>query len=148
MTLVHCAIEIDAPPTRVWDVVMDPRRLADWVTIHRRLGDVPRRLERGSTFEQTLHLRGAPVHVTWRVVELDAPRRAVWEGRGPAHSHASIVYALAPTGDGRTQFDYTNEFKAPGGALGAVAGRVLVGALSQREAQRSLQRLKSLLESN
>jgi uncharacterized protein YndB with AHSA1/START domain len=147
MTLVRCAIEIAAPPARVWEVVMDPRRLADWVTIHRRLGPVPARLERGSTFEQTLALRGAPVHVVWRVVDVDEPRRAVWEGRGPAHSHASIVYELTPVGEECTRFEYTNEFKAPGGALGAVAGRVLVGGLSQREAQRSLQRLEQIVGS-
>ena len=146
MTSVHCAIEIDAPPARVWDVVMDPRRLADWVTIHRHLGDVPARLRRGSTFGQTLNLRGAPLHVVWTVVDVDPPRRAVWEGQGPAHSRASIVYELRPGGENATMFDYTNEFRPPGGALGAVAGRVLVGGLSQREAQRSLQRLKQLIE--
>lgn len=147
MTRVHTVIEIDAPPERVWEVVMDPRRLADWVTIHRRLGDVPERLRKGSTFEQTLNLRGAHLHVVWTVVDVDPPRRAVWEGQGPAHSRASIVYELHPQGDQRTRFEYTNEFKAPGGPLGAVAGRVLVGGLSQREAQRSLQRLKQLVES-
>lgn len=146
MTRVHCAIEIGAPPERVWDVVMDPRRLADWVTIHRRLGDVPARLRRGSTFEQTLNLRGAHLHVAWTVVDVDPPRRAVWEGQGPAHSRASIVYELRPDGESGTLFDYTNEFRPPGGPLGAVAGRVLVGGLSQREAQRSLQRLKRLVE--
>jgi uncharacterized protein YndB with AHSA1/START domain len=146
MTLVRCAIEIAAPPTRVWDVVMDPHRLADWVTIHRRLGAVPARLERGTTFEQTLNVRGAHVHVTWQVVDADPPWRAVWEGRGPAHSHASIVYELRQLGDDRTEFRYVNEFKPPGGPLGAVAGRVLVGGLSQREAQRSLARLKQLIE--
>ena len=71
----------------------------------------------------------------------------MWEGQGPAHSRASIVYELRPDGENGTLFDYTNEFKAPGGPLGAVAGRVLVGGLSQREAQRSLQRLKQLVES-
>lgn len=147
MTRVHSAIEIAAPPERVWGVVMDPRRLPDWVTIHRRLGAVPARLRRGSTFEQTLNLRGAHLHVTWTVVDLEEPRRAVWEGHGPAHSRASIVYDLHPIGVDRTQFEYTNEFKPPGGPLGAVAGRVLVGGLSQREAQRSLQRLKQLVES-
>jgi uncharacterized protein YndB with AHSA1/START domain len=146
MTRVSCAIEIGAPPERVWEVVMDPRRLGDWVTIHRRVGDVPRRLERGSTFEQTLNLRGAPLHVMWRVVDVDPPRRAVWEGQGPAHSRAEIVYELQSDGEDGTRFDYTNEFKPPGGPLGAVAGRVLVGGLSQREAQRSLQRLKRLVE--
>lgn len=147
MTRVRTAIEIDAPPARVWEVVMDPHRLADWVTIHRRVDDVPARLERGSTFEQTLNLRGAHLHVVWTVVDVDPPRRAVWEGQGPAHSRASIVYELRPDGERRTIFDYTNEFRPPGGALGAVAGRVLVGGLSQREAQRSLQRLKALIES-
>lgn len=147
MTRVHEAIEIDAPPARVWDVVMDPHRLGDWVTIHRKVGDVPSRLVRGSTFEQTLNLRGAHLHVMWTVVDIDPPRRAVWQGQGPAHSRASIVYELRPDGESGTIFDYTNEFKAPGGPLGAVAGRVLVGGLSQREAQRSLQRLKRLVES-
>jgi uncharacterized protein YndB with AHSA1/START domain len=146
VTRVHTVIEIDAPPERVWAVVMDPRRLADWVTIHRRLGDVPARLRKGSTFEQTLNLRGAHLHVVWTVVDIDEPRRAVWEGHGPAHSRAAIVYELHPDGEARTRFEYTNEFKPPGGALGAVAGRVLVGGLSQREAQRSLERLKRIIE--
>lgn len=145
MTLVRTAIEIAAPQERVWEVLMDPRRLADWVTIHRKLSDAPTRLARGSTFEQTLNLRGAHLHVEWTVVDLDPPRRAVWNGRGPVHSHASIVYELSPNGAG-TRFEYTNEFKTPGGPLGAVAGRVLVGGLSEREAQRSLERLKLLLE--
>jgi uncharacterized protein YndB with AHSA1/START domain len=147
MTRVQCAIEIDVPPARVWEVVMDPHRLGDWVTIHRRVGEVPAQLKRGSTFEQTLNLRGAPLHVVWTVVDVDPPRRAEWNGQGPAHSRASIVYELRPDGESRTIFDYTNEFRPPGGALGAVAGRVLVGGLSQREAQRSLQRLKALIES-
>jgi uncharacterized protein YndB with AHSA1/START domain len=146
MSRVHSAIEIAAPPRRVWDVVMDPSRLGDWVTIHRRVDEVETPLERGSTFGQTLNLRGAHLHVAWKVVDLDPPRRAVWEGQGPAHSRASIVYELRPDGEQGTVFDYTNEFKPPGGPLGAVAGRMLVGGLSQREAQRSLERLKALVE--
>lgn len=147
MTHVQCVTEITVPPEQVWEIVMDPRRLGDWVTIHRDLGDVPARLECGSTFEQTLNIRGAHLHVAWTVVDLDPPHRAVWEGRGPAHSRASIVYELQPLGAAGTRFGYTNEFKPPGGPLGAVAGRVLVGGLSQREAQRSLERLKQLAES-
>jgi len=147
VTLVRSTVEIAAPPERVWAVVMDPRRLADWVTIHRSIGSVPERLQRGSRFEQTLNIRGARVQVEWTVIALEEPRRAVWEGRGPAHSRASIVYELRPAGESSTRFEYTNEFKPPGGALGAVAGRVLVGGLSQREAQRSLERLKLLVES-
>ncbi len=145
MASVHTAIELAAPPEHVWAILMDPRRLADWVTIHRSLGPVPDKLRTGSEFEQTLTLRGAHLHVAWTVAALDPPHRAVWEGRGPAHSRATCIYELAPTADGGTRFDYTNEFKTPGGPLAAVAGRVLVGGLSQREAQRSLERLRQLI---
>ena len=37
MSLVTASIAIDAPPEEVWETVMDPNRLANWVTIHRRL---------------------------------------------------------------------------------------------------------------
>ena len=45
-------------------------------------------------------------------------------------------------------FEYTNEFTPPGGMLGNVASRVIVGAASEREAQNSLRALKRLLERN
>ena len=82
----------------------------------------------------------------WTVAVLDAPRRAVWEGRGPAHSRASTRYELNENADGGTHFDYVNEFRPPGGPLGAVAGRVLVGGVPEREANASLRKLKRLLE--
>jgi hypothetical protein len=37
MTLVTASIDIDAPPERVYDAMLDPARLKDWVTIHRRI---------------------------------------------------------------------------------------------------------------
>ncbi len=37
MSLVTASTRIAVPPAEVWNMVMDPHRLADWVTIHRRL---------------------------------------------------------------------------------------------------------------
>jgi hypothetical protein len=126
---------------------MDPSVLKDWVTIHRSVNDVSSRpLRRGSTMDQVLHLRGVSFRVHWMLVELDAPHRAEWEGQGPAHSRAGIRYELSADGDDATVFDYTNEFIPPGGRLGTVASRVIVGAASEREAANSLARLKALLE--
>jgi hypothetical protein len=71
---------------------------------------------------------------------------AEWLGKGPAHSEARIRYALSSNGDDSTSFEYTNEFTPPGGRLGSVASRVVVGAASEREAHSSLNRLKALLE--
>ena len=140
MSKVTTSIEIAATPQQVWDVVMDATRLADWVTIHRGLG------AHGSDhMEQTLHLRGVNFHVAWDLTESDEPRLAVWEGHGPARSRAHTSYRLTER-DGGTRFDYTNEFKAPFGPLGAVASRALVGGVPEREANASLARLKKLVE--
>ncbi|MHB8658279.1 MAG: SRPBCC family protein [Solirubrobacteraceae bacterium] len=147
MSTVKVTIEIDAPVEHVWETIMNPALLEDWVTIHRSVGGVSEDpTTQGATMDQVLCMRGVSFKVHWRLASVDAPHRAEWEGRGPAHSLARIVYQLAGVANGRTRFDYTNEFKAPGGILGNVASRVVVGAISEREARGSLQRLKQLLE--
>jgi uncharacterized protein YndB with AHSA1/START domain len=143
---VVTSIQIAASPEEVWALAMDPERLHEWVTIHRRLDDhdggTPRR---GYAMVQTLHLRGVNFKVHWELVACDALRHAEWHGRGPARSHAETEYRLTAV-DGGTRFDYRNEFKAPLGPLGAVASRALVGGLPRREADASLRRLKALAE--
>jgi uncharacterized membrane protein len=147
MSTVHVTIEIQAPVQKVWETVMDPHRLKDWVTIHRSVKDVSaEQLSRGSTMDQVLHMRGVSFKVHWTLAEVSAPNRAEWEGRGPAGSRARIRYELSGDQEGPTQFEYTNEFNPPGGRLGGLASRVIVGAASEREAQNSLSRLKALLE--
>jgi carbon monoxide dehydrogenase subunit G len=144
---VNASIDIDVPPEKVWEVIMDPGRLGDWVTIHRKLGSVTDRpLKRGSKLEQTLCLRGANFKVRWEVEQFDEGKCAKWEGRGPARSHASTEYKLRPDGNGGTRFDYRNEFKAPLGPLGSVASRAVMGGVPEREAKKSLAKLKALLE--
>jgi uncharacterized protein YndB with AHSA1/START domain len=142
---IRTTVQLDAPPQAVWDVVMDPRRFGDWVTIHRgvkNVSDTP--LEEGSTLEQRLCLRGVSFTVRWTVVELEEPRLVVMEGRGPARSRAITRDELTEK-DGGTSFAYVNEFKTPMGPLGAAASKVLVGGVSEREAKASLQKLKRLL---
>jgi carbon monoxide dehydrogenase subunit G len=146
MSLVSASIHIDAPPPEVWDVVMDPERLSDWVTIHRRLdradGGPPRP---GYEMEQHIHLRGATFKVRWTLAQCRDGERAVWEGRGPARSRAHTEYLLRADDSG-TRFDYSNEFHPPLGPLGAIASRAIVGGVPQREANRSLERLRALVE--
>lgn len=126
---------------------MDPQRLGEWVTIHRAVSnfsDDP--AARGAKMDQVLCMRGVNFKVHWTLVDVNPPCEAEWEGRGPALSKARIHYRLSGQDGGPTTFDYTNEFHAPGGPLGAVASRVLVGHGSEREARNSLNRLKDLLE--
>lgn len=140
MSDVVTSIDIAAPPQAVWDVVMDPERLEEWVTIHRRLEAFT-----DTTMEQVLCIRGVSFHVKWELAASDRPHRACWKGKGPARSRAETEYTLHAA-DGGTRFDYRNEFKAPFGPLGAAASKALVGGVPEREADASLKRLKDLLE--
>ena len=146
MSVVEASFNIAAPPQAVWDVVMDPRRLRDWVTIHRSVSDfsvgAP---HEGDRMTQRIALRGADFTVRWVLEECEAPRHGRWRGQGPARSVAEIDYLLEETVDG-TLFTYRNEFRAPFGPLGAAAGRLLIGAVPEREARRSLERLRALVE--
>ena len=140
---VERSTEISAPPERVYEVVMDPRRLDEWVTIHDALVSAPDgELREGSELTQGLRLAGRRIKVHWKVVQDDRPRRVVWEGKGPLHSHARVVYEFEPNEDG-TKFSYTNEYDLPGGALGRIAGRT-VSRRTEKEVDKTLERLKKL----
>jgi carbon monoxide dehydrogenase subunit G len=146
MSEVTMSIDIKAPPENVWELVMDPHRLKEWVTIHKKLisvDDGPPKS--GTKMHQQMVLRGAPFKVKWELAECDPPRLAHWKGKGPAGSHAETEYRLSAI-DGGTRFDYRNSFDAPMGPLGAAASKVLVGGVPQREAKASLEALKALLE--
>jgi uncharacterized protein YndB with AHSA1/START domain len=143
---VERTIDINAPPEQVYDLVMDPRRLEDWVTIHDGLKEAPSGgLRKGSELIQCLKLAGRRFDVHWEVVEADKPRRVVWEGKGPVRSRAKVVYDFDSDGNGKTCFSYMNEYSMPGGPLGRIAGGVLRHT-SQRESEASLERLKRIVE--
>ena len=93
--------------------------------------------------DQQLCLRGVNFWVHWELEEVDAPRFARWEGKGPARSKAIIEDRLSEQRR-RHHFDYRNEFKAPFGPLGAAASRVVTGGIPEQEANASLQRLKAM----
>lgn len=141
MSLVTASIHIPAPRTQVWNMVMNPERLHEWVTIHRKLVRADTGAPHvGYRMDQVLHVRGVNVEVHWELVECEAPALAVWEGRGPARSRAHTEYRLFEDDEG-TRFDYRNRFRAPLGGLGAMVSRALVGGIPEREAHRTLDAL-------
>jgi uncharacterized protein YndB with AHSA1/START domain len=146
MSLVTASIAIAAPPADVWKIVMDPMCLGEWVTIHRKLLHADDGSPRvGYTMDQRIHMRGVSLEVHWTLVDCRPGELAVWEGRGPARSHAHSEYILRAH-DGGTRFDYRNEFRPPLGPVGALVSRALVGGMPEREAMRTLERLRARLE--
>lgn len=145
MSKLSREVHIDAPPDEVYSVLADPSRLEQWVTIQESLDEAPRGdLVPGARLVQRLKVAGQRFQVAWTVSEAKRPSLIVWDGHGPLGTRAQATYRLAPNERGTT-FSYTNEYILPGGAMGRFAGRVL-GATSGREADRSLQQLKKLIE--
>ncbi|HEX3855063.1 MAG TPA: SRPBCC family protein [Polyangiaceae bacterium] len=145
-SIVTASTQIAASREDVWKVVMNPAKLGDWVTIHRKLvhaDEGPPRV--GYEMDQQIHLRGVSLEVHWHLAECDPCAKAVWEGRGPARSRARTEYVLSGD-EGTTRFDYRNEFHAPLGPIGALVSRALVRGMPEREAKRTLERLRAYLQ--
>jgi carbon monoxide dehydrogenase subunit G len=137
--------EIAASPERVYEVVMDPRRLNEWVTIHESLIEAPEgELQQGAELTQCLKLAHRKFNVHWTVVKDDCPNHVVWEGKGPVGSKAVVEYDFKRNDEG-TRFSYTNEFHLPGGALGRIAGPA-VRRFTAKELDATLEKLKKLVE--
>ena len=94
---VERTVNINAPPARVWAVMMDVERWPEWTESVRgveRLGGGPFGL--GS--EARLRVRGGPASV-WRVTEFTEGQSFTWESdTAGVHSRASHV--IDSEGDG------------------------------------------------
>jgi uncharacterized protein YndB with AHSA1/START domain len=142
---VERSLDIAASPERLYEVIMNPSCLEEWVTIHSSLVEAPHGpLTAGSRLTQRLELAGRCFTVEWTVVENEPARRVVWQGQGPMRSRAGVTYVLKPAPNG-TRFTYINEFSLPGGVLGRVAGPV-IRSVTAGELDRSLERLQAFVE--
>ena len=149
MSIVRSSVVIAAPPRAVWAVVMDPQRLAEWVTIHREVCARLRRARRARAraMEQILHLRGADIRVRWLLVEcVRADARALGGARPGALAGARSNTASSRWPRARASIIRTSS-RPPFGAVGALASRTVMGSVPQREADRSLAALRALVES-
>ena len=116
VTEVVTSIDIAAPPEQVWALAMDPDRLSEWVTIHRRLhGHDDGPLRKGYEMEQTLRLRGVNFKVHWELVACDKRHHAEWHGRGPGALARRDRVPPHRHVDGGTRFDYRNVFTRAAG---------------------------------
>ena len=137
--------DIAASREAVWEVISDPSRLGEWVTLHRGIeGEPPTRIQEGTTFTQQVSVAGQKFDVDWTAKEVSPPSRMVWDGEGPMGSSARSTYELSEAGE-RVSFTYSTEFAPPGGKVGQVAATA-VESRGQEETDESLKRLKQLLE--
>jgi carbon monoxide dehydrogenase subunit G len=148
MSKLEREIQIDASPEDVYDKLTDPACLGEWVSVHDGLEEAPSgNVEKGDTLIQRMKVAGRKFRIKWHVDEAKRPSRVVWTGKGPAGTKARATYEIESNNGDGCRFNYTNEYDLPGGPAGKLAGRAILGA-SGREADRTLKRLKKLVESD
>ncbi len=136
MARSQASVELTRPADEVFPWLLDPDRRLRWVSglvSSQPLGD--------GRYRETLEQAGRRMDVTSSVVALEEPRRLAvrTEGRGVT---AHIEHRLEQRGDG-TRLTSTLDVQL--GGLLRLAGGVAT-ARAQRSLERSLARLKELLE--
>ena len=93
--------------------------------------------------DQQIHLRGVSLDVHWKLVECE-PCASAPCGRVAGRRARARTPSTCCSGEGGgTRFDYRNEFRPPLGPVGAIVSRALVGGMPEREARRTLDRLRA-----
>ncbi|HEX9695905.1 MAG TPA: SRPBCC family protein [Actinomycetota bacterium] len=145
MSLFRVIAHIDAPPSRVWQVLRDWEGSAEWMvdmTTVEVIGE--RRDGPGTRVRSVTRIAGIPltdeiVVTDWVPERLLQVRHEKFPIIGPAW------FALAPAGRG-TRFEWGENLRPPLGALGRIGGAILRTPI-ERVLARSLRKLKRVCES-
>lgn len=124
MTLVAVAIEIAAPPERVWAVISDPRNLPHWDRHVESVEGVPATgLAEGITYSTVMRFMSVRARVRADVLEWEPPHRTVISLSGLLE--AVVSSSVAPVSEGRSLLEHQIDYRFRGGILGDLAARSL-----------------------
>jgi carbon monoxide dehydrogenase subunit G len=143
-TRVTATVTIPAPPERVWELLSDTRRYAEWVEGTDEVTRTDGAAREGSTYDEVNPLVG-PWRATtqWNVEQFDPPRRQVHRGRGIPLTRAFVVeMEVRPAGDG-SEVTQTLRAEPAAGPLGAAFHRLMRGQV-ERDTRKSMENLAAL----
>jgi uncharacterized membrane protein len=143
---VEKSIEIKAPPEKVWEMLaLD--RLPEW---NEEYGNVkytsevrnPEDKYRVGASSHT-NIKGAGA-IDFEITESLENEKITFRMLGKRANNTVVTYILEPFKEG-TKFIHVMTYEIPGGILGRALGRFGKGML-EKEAEKSLENLKSILE--
>ena len=135
---------VPAPPERVWELLCDTSRYADWVDGTEAVTRTDGPARQGSTYDELNPVLGPwKARSRWTVTEFDAPRRQVHSGTGlPLTSEFLVIFEVTPEGDSS---GVTLTLRAtPGmGPVGGAFAALMKGQID-RDNRRSVENLVAL----
>lgn len=119
---IVASVTVPAPQQKVWELVCDTSRYAEWVEDTVEVVRTDGSAAEGSTYDERNAILG-PIKGSsrWTVVEHEPPRRSLHRGEGiPIASSLSIEMALQPVGDDATEVTLTFRYEPRFGPLGSL----------------------------
>ena len=142
--VVSATVTVPGPPERVWELVSDTSRYAEWVEGTAEVTRTDGAARPGSTYDEVNPLVGPwKARTHWTVVEHEPPRRQVHRGEGvPLAREFSVEFELTPAGEG-TEVRQTLRAVPGAGPVGALFMRALRGQ-TDRDNRRSMEKFAEL----
>jgi hypothetical protein len=116
--MISTTVDIDAPPSRVWSVLVDLGAYPEWNPF---IVEASGTVAAGERLSLRMALPGRqPMSITPRLLVVEPERELRWKGRlvVPGLFDGEHVFALTPLDGGRTRLDHSERF---GGLLLPIA---------------------------
>jgi uncharacterized protein YndB with AHSA1/START domain len=141
---VTASTMIAATPDRVWELVSDTSRYAEWVASTAAVPRTDGPASEGSTYDLIEPIAGPwRAKTRWTVIEFDPPRRQVHRSEDvPFASEWLVITEIAPSGDG-SELTSTLRAQPSLGVLGASILRA-IRSKAAKDNERSIRTLAVL----
>jgi hypothetical protein len=147
MGVIDRSVEVRAEPARVWDVLVDLRRLPEVSRHTVEVKDAPERLTHaGQRFTQVVDAVGKRFESEWTVSRFEAGRTLSIEGSVGFGVRYCLTESVEPAGPGRSRLGVCIVYKLPFGPLGRVASKLGVERLAAAEAEQVLGSIAAIAE--
>jgi hypothetical protein len=107
---ISTAVEIDAPPSRVWEVLVDLPAYSEWNPF---IVGAEGKVAVGETLSLRMALPGRdPMTIEPRLLVVEPGRELRWKGRVlvPGLFDGEHAFVLTPLANGRTRLDHSERF--------------------------------------
>ncbi|MEB3070227.1 type II toxin-antitoxin system Rv0910 family toxin [[Mycobacterium] vasticus] len=133
MAKLSGSINVPLPPEVAWAHASDLSRYREWLTIHRVWRSaLPEVLEKGTTLESIVEVKGMPNSIRWTIVNYKPPTGMTLNGDGKGGVKIKLLAKVAPEGDGsKVSFDVHLGGPALFGPIGMLVAAALKSDINE-----------------
>ena len=147
MGVIERSVEVRAEPAKVWDVLVDIRRLPEVSRHTVEVKDAPERLTHaGERFTQIVVAVGKRFESEWTVERFEPGHLLSIEGSVGFGVRYCLTETVEPAGPGRSRLGVRIVYTLPFGPLGRVASKLGVERLAAAEAEQVLASIAAIAE--